>query len=421
MTSKKEKEAQGQPKEPEDVFTPRGEFNPAMYAKRTTLEKDMSNKLRKGMHLLLFGESGCGKSWLYKNFFDTKNIYFKVVNLANASRNGTISEELFRVVYGEPEPTLSGYDEKKATEVGMPGVAKGVLDQTKKYAIGRDDPLRSAFKKFRSDAGDRAAFLVFDNLERVYESQTLMNELADIVTLADDSEFVSYKIKLLIVGVPSGVKQYFANTPSHRTVANRIAEIEEVSRLSNEEARDVVSKGFKDELKYKIDSEWQEQIYQHILWITDGIPQAVQEYCLDLALLAEEKKEVLWDMLVAADKSWVGGSLNAAQSVIIGLLNERETKVQRRNQVLYALGQMSFNEFKAVQIEEKVREIFYDGDKGETIGGVGNTLAEISNTTNPVLKKSVKGDVFMFVDPAYKMAIRGLLSLDKSRKVVKKT
>ena len=72
---------------PEHVFTPRlAEVNKEMYVSRPHLEKALKTALRGNLHLLIHGESGTGKSWLYKQTFQNNAINFVVANLANASR-----------------------------------------------------------------------------------------------------------------------------------------------------------------------------------------------------------------------------------------------------------------------------------------------------------------------------------------------
>ena len=72
-------------------------------------------------------------------------------------------------------------------------------------------------------------------LERVIGNTKLLDELADLITLVDNERYSKYRIKILIVGVPSIGKEYFNRTPTRSTVANRIKEISEVSRLSQNE------------------------------------------------------------------------------------------------------------------------------------------------------------------------------------------
>jgi DNA replicative helicase MCM subunit Mcm2 (Cdc46/Mcm family) len=50
--------------------------------------------LRGNLHIIIHGESGTGKSWLYKKTFRDAGVQFLVANLANASRLGSIAAEL---------------------------------------------------------------------------------------------------------------------------------------------------------------------------------------------------------------------------------------------------------------------------------------------------------------------------------------
>lgn len=403
---------------PELVFTPRGALNPKMYMQRQALELDFEEKLRrKGHHIVLYGESGCGKTWLYNKFFGENGVTYKVVNLADASRNGKISPELLRAVTGEGSPTLTGYSEKMAAEVNAV-VARGSLDHTNTFAVSTPDPLRSAIKKFREQAGPGYAFIVLDNLERIFGKPHLMDELADLITLADDPEFLKEEVRFLLVGVPSGIKEYFASTPSHRTVANRIVQIQEVARLSKEEAKHLVVRGFEHELKYDISDAFRPVLLQHVLWVTDRIPQSMQEYCLELAIIGESKRQLNQEMLATADSKWLGSSLSSAYAAIESQLNERDTKVQRRNQVLYVLGQMEANEFKPQHVEEAIRKQFHPDESLVSIGGVPNAFGDLTADT-AVLKKTPKGDAYMFIDPHYRMAIRAMLRINDKGQVEK--
>lgn len=56
-------------KKPEEVFTPREpKVNANMYIDRPELETPLTSGLNDTKHLILHGESGSGKSWLYKKY-----------------------------------------------------------------------------------------------------------------------------------------------------------------------------------------------------------------------------------------------------------------------------------------------------------------------------------------------------------------
>lgn len=65
-------------KQPEDVFTPRSaQVNPDMYIPRPGLETSLRRGLLGNLHVVLHGESGTGKTWLYKKVFADDGVQYK--------------------------------------------------------------------------------------------------------------------------------------------------------------------------------------------------------------------------------------------------------------------------------------------------------------------------------------------------------
>lgn len=65
-----------------------------MYIQRDEIEKALYRSVLGSMHTFLFGESGNGKSWMYKKVLSEKKINFVVANCASASRNKSITSDL---------------------------------------------------------------------------------------------------------------------------------------------------------------------------------------------------------------------------------------------------------------------------------------------------------------------------------------
>ncbi|GIX19851.1 MAG: hypothetical protein KatS3mg120_1527 [Erythrobacter sp.] len=66
------------PKEPSEVFTPRAAtVNNSMYIPRPKLEERLLDALDSNKYIVIHGESGNGKTWLYKRVFAEKGIYFE--------------------------------------------------------------------------------------------------------------------------------------------------------------------------------------------------------------------------------------------------------------------------------------------------------------------------------------------------------
>lgn len=391
---------------PEKVFTPRSaDVNTEIYVTRPDLEKALKNALRGNLHMLIHGESGSGKSWLYKKTFKENEIKFIVANSANASRLGSIDLELKNLIDREGNELKISYDETKNAEINALA-AKGGLSHKDSYTIGQKEPFESCLSLLNKKAKGNPSVLVIDNLEAAF-TEKLMKELADLIILCDDERYAKYNVKMLIVGVPSGIKEYYYKTPHHATVANRIHELPEVSRLGRDECKELITKGFVGLLKYNLENI--DEIVSHIDWITDRLPQIIHEYCLELAYLGEENnKTITLEMLKEADAIWLNKSQYHSYAVIESNMNERDTKAGRRNQTLYALSFCEGEQFKAQDVEAILRKKFPISTK-DTALNVPQTLSGLAKSDHPVVRKSPKGDAFTFHDPRYRIVLRTML------------
>ncbi|GAA6614919.1 AAA family ATPase [Scytonema sp. NUACC26] len=408
-------------KEPEKVFTPRAsDVNESMYVNRPDLESALKRGLRSSMHLLIYGESGSGKTWLYKRVLKDLDIDVYIANLANASRLKSINAEFSNLVNREQQARETGYSEMTKAGVSA-GVASGGLQHQSQYTFGEMEPFEACLSSIRNRSNNKQAILVLDNLESIRAEQNLLTDLANVITLLDDERYASYKVNLLIVGVPGDLRQYYQATPNLTTVANRIREMPEVSRMTLEQCKNLIYQGFIKELKYDVDDI--DSIISHISWVTDRLPQRIHEYCLELAFIGESNsRKINRSLLDEADKFWLKQSLAANYTVIESMMNERDTKVGRRNQTLYSLGLIETEEFKWSDIEEIVRKEFPTSTDNLTLN-LPQILSWLSVRENPIIKRSPKGDAYCFSDPKYRMCLRAMLrkssNLDSSHSVEK--
>lgn len=400
---------------PEEVFTPRAaEVNPKMYIARPSLEKALTNGLRGNLHLVIHGDSGTGKSWLYKRNFSDNRVSFAVANLANASRLGSISAELTNLVNRDGKAVKTSYDEGKSARANAM-LADAELSHLGKYEIGQMEPFESCLAALRAAAGSKPAVLVFDNLETAFTAP-LLKELADLIILCDDERYAKYETKILIVGVPAGVKEYYYKTPHHSTVANRLNELPEVSRLTPDECGVLVRRGFIDLLQYQVEDIG--TFVDHVAWVTDRIPQMVHEYCLEAAFIAEENRVLATTMVAESDKAWISKSLYHAYAVAEDHMNERDTRTGRKNQTLYSLSLCRGEQFKAPEIEGILRQEFPISTTDTTLN-VPQTLSQLASTDRPIIKRSPKGDAYSFADPRYRMVLRSMLKKTDDERVEK--
>lgn len=398
-----------------EVFTPRGAvINKSIYIERPELEKELARALNGSLHAIIYGESGSGKSWLYKKVSDDLSWRFVVANCANASRVGSLTKEICDCVMPHGKPTLGGYTETKGANI-----VGAKLEHQKKFDVRSREPLLDAFGEMNKQSGGQTSVLVLDNLESIFKSEKHMEELGNVITLLDDQRYAQHRVKILIVGVPSGVIEYFSKTANLHTVANRLQEITEVRNLSEQGCHLLTKLGFRDLLKIEISDFDFENWQDHIYAVTFGIPQRVHEYCEQLAYIVQDSK---WkgklSQIDQADAAWLRIGLKESYQVVERLMNERETKAGRRNQVLYALGKISARTFNSARVEEVLRNHFPNSTAGVTLG-IGQIMAELAEKENSIIKRTPKGDAFQFTDTRYVMAIRVMLRASDGEKISK--
>lgn len=402
---------------PETVFTPRAAvLNPEMYVPRRYLEDMLISALKGKLHIVIQGESGTGKSWLYKKVLADLGGHYIIVNLANASRFGSITAALKNAVDRSCDATKTGYEEEKTAGVDAV-VASAEVKHTGQYVLGQPEPFEECLFHLRKKSGAGLAVLVFDNLEAAF-TDALLKELADLLILCDDEVYARHNVHIIIVGATKGIKEYYYRTPHHVTVSNRLYELPEVARLSETESTELLRRGLLDQLQYNIVDFG--ALAEHVAWITDRVPQMLHEYGLELANLAEENaKTIDADLLEKADDFWMWRNLTHPYDVIEGHMNERETRTGRRNQALYALGCIDREFFKSQDVENVLRKAFPLSTHGIDLN-IPQILAGFAKGDRPLVRRSPKGDAYTFVDPRYRVVLRVMLAVAAQEQVQKR-
>ncbi|WP_207652644.1 hypothetical protein [Anaerovirgula multivorans] len=126
------------------------------------------------------------------------------------------------------------------------------------------------------------------------------------------------KAKFLIVGVPSG----FNSRDLLKTVANRLTEVPEVKGLNSGQVMEFVIKGFREELRINLTNDEITKISNHIYWITNGVPQRVQEYSEILAYKIKDNKWIYNEaIIIDSNNTWVLDSLHKNYTLIAEMMN----------------------------------------------------------------------------------------------------
>lgn len=401
-----------------EVFTPRNQMvNNAMYIDRTSHERSLYRSVNGTMHSFLFGESGSGKSWLYKKVFKDKNINFISVNAANVSRIGSLTDQVFEKCFKNLKATKVAYKETKTA--GVSAIGKAELSHESEYIVSQDDKLMQCYDHLYRSSGKRATIIVLDNVETMFDNASLMSELSDILILLDD-DYAPFKIKFLLIAVPNEVLQYFSHAKNPSSVGNRINEIPRVTGLNAAQVTDFVERGFIKLLKVDIDDLNHKRIARHIYTITLGIPQRMHEYCECLAYRIEDNG---WnynpDLIKHADHDWLQKGLRECYSLVQSHLNSDETTDGRRNQVIYALGRISTHQIDTSKVGVVIAQDFPNCTPNSN-SGIGQVLAHLTKGDKPMLKKLSNSSLYTFTDPRYIMCIRIMLYIEEGSEKVKK-
>ncbi len=308
----------------------------------------------------------------------------------------------------EDRKELESIEEEMSASISAV-VANGALKSKRKFKFAAKDPILASFFQLRKLAGSRKAVLVIDNLETIISNDTFMEELGNIIILCDDSRYSTYNIKLLLVGVPSCILEYFARLKNLSTVSNRVNELHEVSCFTFSQVSALVENGFNHLLKLKIPKNILDEWKTHIYEITLGNPQRVHEYCEVLAYALEDNSGIpAADLTIKADGNWIRKGLRESYSVVASLMNERETEKGRKNQVLYTLGKITTHCFSSKMLSEKLRKEFPESTIGITLN-INKILSDLAVRTPSIIKKSSNGSNFEFTDPRYLMVLRTIL------------
>jgi len=406
-------------KEISEVFTPRrGDINPLMYVERPELETQLFRSIKRYSHTLLFGESGNGKSWLYKKVLEESGVPYVVSNCGNSSRLDSITQEICNCIIDPGTVKKLGYSEEKMAEINSL-FAKGGVKHNGNYEISQEEPLLTAFRVF-GESSNGKKIIVLDNLEFIFESNKLMDELANILVLLDDQRYSSYNVNILIVGTPFDVLKYFRETKNVESVANRIEEINKVSGLSEEQTQQIIKKGF-SQLSVLITGDTLISLSNHVWNITLGIAQRIHEYCESLAYEIEENEwKYSKDLLDKADYNWLIQGLRQSYEAIEAHLNARESVVTRKNQVIFCIGKLRSHQFDASTIDGMIRKEFPETIPKSNMG-IFKILTALTKGNSPLLSLNKNTNNFSVIDPRYLMCIRTAIFKDpKSQKVKKK-
>ncbi|WP_122467807.1 ATP-binding protein [Brevundimonas lutea] len=375
---------------PARVFTPRAsDINDRMYVRREELEEKLRRALSSTKFIVIHGESGNGKTWLYKKIFRELDVFTQVMNLSTADSMGSLSAAI----------------ESKMAESGI------------EPDFGSVSSLLRFVQYIRHQAGSRQAVLVLDNFEQVVDNDKILREIAAAIISADDESVAAANVKIVIVGTPNDIRAMISKLASGSTISNRLTEIPEVARMSQAEAVDLIERGLEREIGLNITVD-KTQLLHDISWKTDRIAQHIHEFCLNIAYEAiKNDGEISNEVVSIAERQWMDEYLSADWAIIDGIMNARETRAGRKNQVIFALGQCETEDFTSTDIERIVRDEFPVSTANVGLNVI-QILAGFSKESSPMIRRTPKNNAYRLVSPKFRMAIRSRLAKNDHERVI---
>lgn len=346
---------------PEEVFTPRSaKVNASMYVERPQYQKELRNAIRSGQSVIVYGDSGCGKSWLYKKVFLDDNHFYATLDLNECKDEDDIDLLALELVekgvdWILEEKSHSGTAGVMPQDIGLQGTKSG------KYRRGVISPIEQLCSLMCARARPRRPILVFENMEHCLDNQNVVNKLQSLVLTLDDVESERSKVQLCFVGVPDDMKKILSDNNKYQTIANRIFEMPEVQRMTKDEARSIVHNGFVEELEVAVDSSFDYCVSQ-IMHVSYRIPQYIHEICLQVAYAIEDSGLYEIKPAVVADgiSNWVRTNARQSREDIEKIFNHRAYGEDLRALVVYAISVLDEVNFSSSDVENQLVNDFPD-------------------------------------------------------------
>lgn len=398
--------------EPREVFTPRRtDVNPDMYVRRADLERKLLRAVDGSQHIIIFGDSGSGKTWLYKKVFAQNGNRYRTVDLSIAIKDGlnaALKDSL-------PDREWEAVEKEESDAVKANFVVATPSEARKtKYKKAELDPLDCILADLSASKGP-TSFIVFDNFEQISSKPDLLEEITSLIIRLDNAKFSSFNVRFLFVGVVSDMKELVAKYDFAGTVTNRLVEVPEVERLTDHEATQLVDRGMVDLLKVEFENDM-DDVVTAIKFMSDRNAQQLHELCYELACEARDNDWVVGDeQFAAAKEDWSENSLSIHKAQVEARMNKRDTKIQRRNQVLFCLGVAETSYLRVNQVDQMIRKHFPDTVSAKQLG-VDQIMSGLAEGTNPILRKNPNENTYRLSHPKLRQALRIRLEELSSKK-----
>ena len=279
--------------------------------------------------------------------------------------------------------------------------------------------IEQCYQKLYEKSNNKFTYIVLDNLERISSKKSIKEEIITLIQLLEDAEFNKYKIRFILVGIPSSLKEFFSEIEYFEPIANRISEVTKLNGFSNTELLEFLESTFTDKLHFDILETQLSEIKEYTMQITDGMPLRVQQFLLLLAEgILENQKVYVKQLLAKSAKKLLDAHYSEIETIADEFFLEPTNRVQRRNQLIFILGNIEHNVFTLKNLQVAFKRLFPLTTKGEDLQ-VNRYILPLTKGEKPLVKKIDKKR-FRINNGNIKIWINSILYIESGTEIVRK-
>lgn len=349
-----------QPPRPEDVFTPKTIVTREMFEKRNEADVDGNPGLQdtfqdalreRGGQVLLYGDTGVGKSSLLKYAAEDEKLETVTVECLSSMGHADILEELVRSLIDVRKVSIrkdKSVGGEASVEGSVPFFAKIVgkvrtdasqsedFELVEKSAI---DVISSAMKK------SGTSLIVLDNFQNITSLDTriliaqTMEQLSDRAGRLDNAA----DIKCVVIGIAEDSRTLLGDSRSYGRRTTAVG----VPRMPDDEIRGILSRGFE-----LLELTLPDQLMNEFVFFSDGFPYFAHLLGLYVARAARRAG------VSEIDRSMIDAALTRAASAVttthaerIRMAYEAGGEVQPRRQILAMLARSDAREWTSADVQ----------------------------------------------------------------------
>ncbi len=382
-----------------------------MYINRPKHEEALRRAIKTGYNIVIFGDSGCGKSWLYKKVFSDDDIFFESIDFNSAETDDDVDLQMLEVLseyeeWAEKEQTKEKSFDFKPQRMGVG--AKG--DVT--FSKNEGSSFTRLLEAIRSKAGSKKAYLVFENLEYILDKPAVIRRVQSMLLALDDKRVGAYNVKICLVGVPSDIKEILASGNKFQTISNRVYEIPEVGKLERKSVDLLVRRGLEQELDYTIESK--HFCCSQIAFTTYQTPQYLHDLCLHVALRAEDAFNTVSPYIIeVATQDWLMANARQNYEFVHKLIISDSSKRHSRSKIIYCISRLEKHFFKAEDVAKEL-EVQFPKTMSQGKMQVLRWLRKLASGDERLLKCDPEQKLFRVSTPMLRSSLRVCLKHEKS-------